>query len=79
MLVKNLIDALKVTGMSQDELVQDFIQDLKIDHRTNQASVIRTMQAILVGYVDARSDLRNEGAVEFAKEVKKLDMHIPFI
>ena len=79
MTAKELIGTLKANGMSGDELVQEFLGEMRTEHRTNQASVIRTMQAILVGYSESNSDMRNEAAVEFAQEVKKIETRIPFI
>lgn len=55
---------------------------IQTDHRTLQASMIRTLLEVIIDYADARHDLRNEAAVKECQKVKEaLDglAVIPFI
>ncbi len=57
-------DAMKVAEI--------FCDYLFIEHRTLQQSTIKMLVEILIKYSEASSDLRNEAAVKFCKELKEL-------
>lgn len=83
MQVKEMIKVFRMMPSStQSNLVKEFVDELSQEHRTNQASVIRTLQHILFQYaqtMEDRTDLRNQAAVEFAKKVSQIHNPIPYI
>jgi hypothetical protein len=82
MTAKEIVQLFKMTQSSvQTDMVQDIVAELNNEHRTNQASAIRTMQNILQAFAQSnpRTDLRNQAAVEFAQKVNEIDQPIPYI
>ena len=62
------------------EIAQDILKSLTHKHRTLQASFIRILRDVMNQYADNASfDPRNEAAVNFCKEVKKIEGGIPHI
>jgi len=60
-----------------------FASELRKEHRTHQANVIRFMLYVLKDYSDAPHDLRNERPVEICNIIKNLyekeNLYIPYI
>jgi len=52
---------------------------LRDSHRTLQANFWRMIQEVAKDYATLGTDARNEKAVEFAKEINKINIYIPFI
>ena len=81
MAILNVNDLTRHNPRHNPEL-EEFILDILGEHRTNQASAIRSIQYILHEYADRASghtDERNRAAHDFAAAVAKIDIHIPFI
>ncbi len=81
---KTGIDAAKilingVNSSSPKEIAKGMYAELIHSHRTLQASFFRTLLLLCNNYKEAGFDLRNEAAVEAAKKISELDLHIPFI
>jgi polyhydroxyalkanoate synthesis regulator phasin len=82
MTAKEFVQTFRMMPSStQGNMVQEIVQELNIEHRTNQASVIRTMQNILQAFAQSSpvTDLRNEAAVNFAEKVAEIENPIPYI
>jgi hypothetical protein len=64
----------------QKEYVQEVVLQLRSEHRTNQASVIRTMKDIITEFAKSNpgTDPRNQDAVEWANEVSKIEKFISY-
>ncbi len=74
-----LIDSTNVMGCEAD-VIQGMTEALQYSHRTLQQSFISCFVGTMVNYAEFRTDARNEGAVQFAKNVSKMDnIHFPFI
>jgi len=74
-----LIDATNVMGGDAD-VIQGMTEALQYSHRTLQQSFISCFVGTMVNYAEFRTDARNANAVQFAKEVSKMDnIHFPFI
>lgn len=52
---------------------------LSEQHRTLQASLVRSVADTMSLYQHSNHDLRNKGAIEWAAQVAKIETHIPFI
>ena len=68
--------------LKKEDLVDPLVNALSHEHRTNQATIIRNLQSIIIKYGDMnieRQDGRNQSAIEFANKVKLLDSYIPYI
>jgi lipoate-protein ligase B len=65
----------------QGRLVEEIVDEMVKEHRTNQASVVRNLQHILQAFSQRQpaTDPRNQAAVEFADEVAKIEKPIPYI
>lgn len=59
----------------------EIFRALKNEHRTNQATFIRTIASVLEQYAEMNGDLRNEAAIQYAKNASKAneDQAIPYI
>ena len=73
---KEMIRELRVAKFD----AKKFIKVLVVEHRVSQASVIRSIRAILNQYaLDKTLGLKHTAAVKFAQEVKKISTPIPYI
>jgi len=63
---KDLIDSLNIMGREK-EVTEAFTNAVCTSHRTLQANLVRLIRGFLNQYKDKPSDLRNQGAVEFAR------------
>jgi hypothetical protein len=64
---------------SDRELSAAIVEHLKNEHRTLQQTFWRIIQKVAVQYKDFNTDLRNEAAVKFAKDIADIDGPMPFI
>jgi predicted HAD superfamily Cof-like phosphohydrolase len=66
--------------MGSDEVVaQAIAQGLAESHRTLQQNTMRSLKRAMVEYAKTRTDLRNEKAVELAKAIAELEIHLPLV
>lgn len=68
--VQTILNSLN--GGNQADLAAVVLDTVRRDHRTLQQSFVSLFMQVLVGYADAPNDLRNQEAVRFAGEVKKV-------
>jgi len=62
-----------VNGWSPDQLAKVILERLQREHRTLQQSFWSAIKMAIEGYAETEHfDLRNQGAREWAKEVKSL-------
>jgi len=64
---------------SEEDMAQAISEVLQGSHRTLQQSFMRAFVMAMTDYANARTDLRNESAVDFAKRVVQLEHHFPLI
>ena len=76
--MQTLIDSTNCM-VGEKEMVQGMLDALLGSHRTLQQSFFRVFAKTMDHYSHAHYDLRNEASVEFAKKVKELDHHFPFV
>lgn len=78
---KDIIKELRHDRPERNDLLKELCKELRSEHRTHQASVIRSLQFILSDYGmnSINPDLRNKDAVDFALEVAGIDKHISYI
>lgn len=65
-----IMNAVNVMG-SDKQVAEGILEAIKGSHRTLQQNYWRVMIAVIKGYAETNSDLRNEGAVNFCKDVVK--------
>lgn len=61
------------------EVATELVAHLRTEHRTLQQSFWRVVQAVACEYQRFDSDLRNESAVAFAKEVAGINRPLPML
>lgn len=57
----------------------ELLEHLRTEHRTLQQSFWRVIQQVAREYQKFDTDLRNESAVEFAKQIAAIDCPLPLI
>jgi hypothetical protein len=77
---KDTIDQLfrDLNGAHRD-VADTLIAHLRTEHRTLQQSFWRVIQTVAREYQKFDSDLRNESAVAFAKDVAGIDRPLPLL
>ena len=78
-LTDKLVDLTNSMGNKSEDIGAGIAEGLMRSHRTLQQSFISSLQKALVLYAESNTDLRNEGAVAWAKQVAQLDINTPFI
>ena len=73
-----LIRTMNVMG-GEEDMVQGMTESLQGQHRTLQQTFFRVFSESMKEYKDTGSDLRNAAAVNYAKEINKIDYHFPYI
>ncbi len=63
----------------ESEMVDGMLNALTGSHRTLQQTFFRVFAKMAEQYAEANSDLRNEASVAFAKKIKELEHHFPFV
>jgi len=76
-----ITDMLRTPDPRYNETLQQVLDLLIAEHRTNQASIVRSLQYILQQYADRNrgTDARNEAAVDFAEQVSCIDSYISYV
>jgi hypothetical protein len=69
------------SGSARSEDIADkMFEEFRRDHNTLQQNQIRILRAFITRVSQIEyTDMRNEGSVEWAKKVSKIDTHLPFI
>ena len=70
-------EAIETLARTDPDVVDGAIHGLICEHRTHQQDFWRTIQRLAHMYQHHDSDLRNEGAVEFAKGIASLKVMLP--
>ena len=78
LLTTQLISETNIMG-SDKEVSQGILLGLMQSHPTLQQSFIRAFIMALGGYSKLKGDLRNQGAIDFAKQVTENDNHLPYV
>lgn len=77
---KELVETLGACpGYGTDNNLVAIAHDIRSQHPTHQANIVRNMVQILAELADSPTDLRNEGAVKLCQEIKSLDKFVPYI
>jgi len=74
--MKELIDSTNCMN-GHDDMVEGMLLGLMHSHRTLQQSFVRVFIDVMSEYSEVGTDLRNEGAVAFAKKVKEMEIYLP--
>jgi len=74
----NLIREMNVMG-GEEDMVQGMTDSLQGQHRTLQQTFMRVFASSMKEYENTGTDLRNAAAVNYAKEINKIDFHFPYI
>ena len=69
--IDDIMDLVNIMG-SDKAVVEGCIEAMQGTHRTLQQNFWRVMIQVMKEYSEWRSDLRNEGSVEFCKAVKEM-------
>jgi len=74
-----LINSTNIMADDQ-EMIDGVVEALLESHRTLQQSTMRILKSAFVEYAKkARTDLRNESGVEFARLSGEIDIHLPLV
>jgi len=77
--MQKLIDLTNVMGGDKD-VAAGLLEGLLTSHKTLQQSFIRCFVEAMKEYADTRFvDARNEASVNFAKQLKEMEIHFPFV
>jgi hypothetical protein len=77
--VKKGFDLVNWAG-NDDKLAEELIEHIQSEHRSLIQSFFRTIQKTIEGYaLHTVSDHRNEGSLDWAKIVAKIDYYMPHI
>ena len=78
-IVEDLFKEINVMG-KEEELACQLNQLISLQHKTLQQSFIRIMHQFFTKYSATKNyDLRNEGAVKFAEQIKQMEVFLPHI
>jgi len=79
--IKEFLKKLRIVGSSSQELVDNIVEELLKEHPTDQSSIIRNLQNVIITYGEKnnRADVRNISAVELGKNMKNNYIIIPYI
>ena len=78
-LVEKLLDFTTANMTDQRSIARDFVKELTQKHRTAQQLLIRLFSVIIEEYSKSNSDPRNRAAVNWSKEVSKINNNFPYI
>jgi len=77
--MQKLIDITNVMGGDKD-VAAGILEGLLTSHKTLQQSFMRCFVEAMKEYADTRFvDLRNQASVDFAQQLKEMDIHFPFV
>jgi hypothetical protein len=78
-IVEELFKEINVMG-KEEEISRQLYQLISQQHKTLQQSFIRIMHQFFTKYsANKNYDLRNEGAVKFAEQIKQMEVFLPHI
>ena len=78
-IVDDLFKEINVMG-KEDEISSTLHQLISLQHKTLQQSFIRIMHQFFTKYSATKNyDLRNEGSVQFAEQIKQMEVFLPHI
>ncbi len=78
-LVEKLMEFTTANMTDQRSIARDFVKELTRKHRTAQQLLVKLFSAIIEEYANANSDPRNRAAVNWSKEVSKINNDFPFV
>lgn len=77
-----VVDIFQAVNLSGNDriLAKEIIEWIETEHRTLIQSFFRMVRKVIKGYAKhEHSDARNEGSLEWAKKVAKIDGFMPLI
>ena len=78
-LVEKLIEFTTANLTDQRSIARDFVKNLTRKHRTSQQLFIKLLSNVIKEYSESNSDPRNRAAVNWSKEVSKINNNFPFV
>ena len=78
-LVEKLLEFTTANMTDQRSIARDFVKELTRKHRTAQQLLVKLFSVIIEEYSKSNSDPRNRAAVNWAKEVSKINNDFPYI
>lgn len=70
-------ELISITGYNNSKHAERIFEVLKNEHRTHQASFIRTISQLLKLYAEESGDLRNRAAIDYAKNATEANSENP--
>ena len=68
-----------MSASQRESVTQGMLEAIQQDHRTLQQGFVGCLHDMFIGYSKSSYDLRNESAVQYAKDVTNLNPTFPFI
>lgn len=79
LIVNELLEITTASEIDQKKIAKDFVKNLTRKHRTSQQLLIKLLSNIIKEYSESNSDPRNRAAVNWSKEVSKINNDFPYI
>ena len=76
--MEELIRCVNVLG-GEEDIAEVMARVLQNSHRTLQQSFIRTFMLAMEEYRNTSTDLRNQAAVDFAKNITEQEFYFPLV
>lgn len=80
---KEIIEKLSRTSnnmtFDHKQFAQQLADNFRREHRTLQQGMIKVLAEFISEVAEQHTDMRNEAAVNWCKEVKKIEANFPFI
>jgi hypothetical protein len=78
-IVSDLLEITTASEIDQGKIARDFVKELTRKHRTSQQLLIKLLSNIIEEYSTSNSDPRNRAAVNWSKEVSKINNNFPYV
>jgi hypothetical protein len=78
-IVSELLEITTASEIDQKKIARAFVKNLNRKHRTSQQLLIKLLSNIIEDYSTSNSDPRNRAAVNWSKEVSKINNNFPYI
>lgn len=78
-IVSELLEITTASEIDQGRIARDFVKNLNQKHRTSQQLLMKLLSNIIEEYSKSNSDPRNRAAVNWSKEVSKINNNFPYI
>ena len=78
-IVSELLEITTASEIDQQRIARDFVKNLTRKHRTSQQLFIKLLSNVIKEYSESNSDPRNRAAVNWSKEVSKINNDFPFV